>query len=253
MARRVVQIGMNPGASWRSPRPTGAEAGPPPDVERQLRIEIADFLLSDDVHRKIDFQLGRIAERIHITGEKLRQVGRRLQEEELKLKIADEELDKLDYGAAFSRHNKKFMFRSAVMYGAEEVAEMPDLMARGVGETLFRGDALTKGLVVHEAVHALLGFEGRALVRLSDESAAYIAEVLFHVLFDTYDFLLAHSDDGREIYEAARAIIAEHGLDTNPGARVTWLQYRDLAKTIRANDAYNHLGRLERYKRSAGA
>ncbi len=242
---------MNPGASWRSPRPVGAEAPPPPDVERQLRLEIADFLLSDDVHTRIDFQLGRIAERIHVTGQKLRGVGRRLKQADLKLKIADEELDKLDYGAAFSRQQKKFMFRSGVMYGAAEVADMPDLMARGVGGTLFRGDALTKGLVVHEAVHALLGFEGRSLVRLSDESAAYIAEVLFHVLFETYDFLIAHADEGLEIYQAARAIIAEHGLDVTPGARVTWLEYRDLAKTIQANDAYSHVGRLERYKRSA--
>jgi hypothetical protein len=114
---------------------------------------------------------------------------------------------------------------------------MPEQMAKAVRGSLFRGDALTCGLVVHEAVHSKLGLQGRAIVQLSDEAAAYLAETLFHAYRDTYPFYLSHAADEthRQIIETARELITEHRLDSNPGRHLNWLQYRALRKAINAD------------------
>jgi len=102
---------------------------------------------------------------------------------------------------------------------------------------------------VHEAVHAVLGLEGRAIVKLSDEAAAYLAETLYQVCRHTYLFYLSHAADEthRQIIETARELITEHQLDSNPGRHLNWLQYRALRKAIHADPVYRHLGPIERW------
>lgn len=243
------RAGINRGAASCKAGPIGTLPKTRFCQEVQLSKEIGHFLATDEDISKIDFHLGITGDRIHITGAKLHRVGTWLANARLSLEIADEELDDLNYGAAFYRGSKRFLFRSGVMFSDEDRDDMPEWMGRMVEESLFRDDALTRGLVLHEAVHAALESENRALLRLSDETAAYLTQVLYHVYTDTYDFLLENSGEGKPIYETAHNIIAKHKLDKEPGARVGYLQYRPLSKVIQDRPNYGHLGTLERYSR----
>lgn len=242
------QPGINRGAAWCAAGPLGKKPRARLSKEVQLAREIGHFLACDTDISRIDFYLGVSDERIHITGSKLHSVGYWLANAELNLKIADADLEKADYGAAFNRGDKQFLFRSVVMFSDDDREDMPDWMGRMIADSLFRDDALTKGLVLHEAVHALLESEGRALLRLSDEAAAYLAQVLFHVYCDTYDFLMENAGEGKKIYETARKIIDKHKLDKKPGTHVKFSEYRPLSKVIQAMPNYDHIGSLERYK-----
>ena len=215
----------------------------------QLVSEIAKFLHTDEDIPKIDFHLGISEKRIHITGAKIANIGTHLQAGELWLKIVKDNKIPKEAGAVYSRKEREFRFRSWIAFSKEEIEEMPEQMAKAVRGSLFRDDALSCGLVVHEAVHAVLGLEGRAIVQLSDEAAAYLAETLFHVYRDTYPFKLSHAADEthRQIIETARELITEHRLDSNPGRHLNWLEYRALRKAINADPLYKHLGPIERY------
>jgi hypothetical protein len=242
--------GISPYGAWRIPGPTGAVISRRETSGRraQLTREIAKFLYSGEDIAKIDFYLGISEKRIHITGRKIAEIGTRLETGELTLEMVDANVPK-DAGAAYSRKGRKFLFRSWIAFSEEEKEEMPESMAQAVGNSLFRDDSITCGLVVHEAVHSVLGLEGRAIVQLSDEAAAYLAETLFHVYRDTYDFYLSHAKGEwhRQIIETARELIADHQLDSKPGRHLNWLQYRRLRKVIHAHPLYSHLGPIERY------
>jgi hypothetical protein len=214
----------------------------------QLASEIAKFLHTNEDIPKIDFHLGISEKRIHITGAKIANIGTHLQAGELKVKIVKNKLLG-DAGARYRRKERKFLFRSWIAFSKEELEAMPEQMAKAVRGSLFRGDALTCGLVVHEAVHAALGLEDRAIVRLSDEAAAYLAETLFHVYRTTYPFYLSHAgnEPHRQIIETARELITEHRLDSSPGRHLNWLEYRALRKVIHADPLYEDLGPIERY------
>ena len=141
-------------------------------------------------------------------------------------------------------------------FSKEEIEEWPQLQG-----SLFVTNAIARGLVVHEAVHAVMGWEGRRTVILSDEAAAYLAETLYHVGRGTYDTYLDSADDKaahlriafRQIVETARELITgaesitEHQLDSEPGRHLNWLQYRALRKAIHAHPEYRHLGPTERW------
>lgn len=242
--------GINPGAGWAPAGPVGGAnaRAPGPGVRRKLADELGDFLLTDEAVGRIDFRLGVGNERVHVTGAKLRSVGHRLQVSALALVVDDAKLEERGAGATYHPGNETFTFRGDVMFSEAEIEEMPEAMARMVRGSVFRGDALTCGLVVHEAVHALLGAEGRALIRLVNETAAYLAECLWHVLRGSYDFLDRHSG-GTRIYARAHDIIVAHGLAEKRGAHVPRREYLPLLRLIQADPLYRGLGFFERERR----
>lgn len=237
--------------NWRSPGPTGAEA--PPETIRQrfldqLATEIGEFLADDEDVKKIDFHLGISERRIFISGEKLKKIGIELQRHQLKLQVSDAAVRK-GAGAHFARNEDQFVFRGWIAFSEAEMEDMPDAMRIAIEGTVFRDDALSLGLVVHEAVHAILSREGRSIVRLSDEAAAYLTQGLFHRFRGTDDLLLKSKSDSesRRIFETANELIDEHRLHTNPGQHLSWLQYKKLRKAIHDHELYKHLGPIERY------
>jgi hypothetical protein len=210
----------------------------------QLVSEIVKFLYTDKGIAKIDFHLGISENRIHITGAKIAKIGTRLQAGEFTLEVVDAKVRK-GPPAEYIRKGKerKFLFRFSITFSEEEIEENPSL-------PVFRNETLVCGVVVHEFVHAVLD-EGRAIVRLSDEAAAYLAETLYHVCGDppTYDTYLKYAtgEQARQIIKTARELITEHRLDSEPGRHLNWLQYRALRKVIHAHPDYRHLGPIERW------
>jgi hypothetical protein len=213
----------------------------------QLVSEIADWVYKDDNVAEIDFYLGISEKRIHITGAGIAKIATLLEAGKFALEVDDAKIPK-GLGALYIRKERKFVFGSGIVYSQEEIEEMADHM-RG---SLFRDEPLARGLVVHEFVHAVLDLEGRAIVELSDEAAAYLAETLYHVRRDsrglnTYKVYHENARDEwhSRIIEVARDLITEHRLDSK-GKHLNWLQYRALRKAIHAHPAYRHLGPIER-------
>ncbi|MGB7791235.1 MAG: hypothetical protein WBL39_08475, partial [Terrimicrobiaceae bacterium] len=116
----------------------------------QLALEIARFLHTDGDIAKIDFHLGIFEKRIHITGAKIADIGTKLQAGEIRLDVGVN----LSEGAhgAYDRYERKFRFRSSMAFSKEEIEEWPQLQG-----SLFVTNAIARGLVVHEAVHAVMG------------------------------------------------------------------------------------------------
>jgi hypothetical protein len=191
---------------------------------------------------EIDFYLGISEKRIHITGAKIADIGRRLKLGEFKLKVEDAKVRK-GPPAEYIRASKTFVFRFRLTFSEEEIEET--LQLRG---SLFKADAFNCGTIVHEFVHAVLHSEGSAIVRLSDEAAAYLAQTLYHVNRESYDSFLkfARKDGAGEIVETARELITKHGLKDSKGKHLNWLQYRPLRKAIHAHRWYHPLGPIER-------
>jgi hypothetical protein len=218
----------------------------------QLVSEIADWVYKDDALQggragnvaEIDFYLGISEKRIHITGAKIADIGRRLKLGEFKLKVEDAKVRK-GPPAEYIRASKTFVFRFRLTFSEEEIEET--LQLRG---SLFKADAFICGVIVHEFVHAVLHSEGSAIVRLSDEAAAYLAQTLYHVRRGSYDgkYLEYAIEDGAgEIVETARELITKHGLKDSKGKHLNWLQYRPLRKAIHAHPRYRPLGPIERW------
>jgi hypothetical protein len=211
----------------------------------QLVSEIAKFVYKDKAVEEIDFYLGISQKRIHINRAQLAEVGTRLEVGWYTVKV----VPKVQKGppAEYIRNGKKkgtFVFRFRLTFSEEEIEEMPQL--RG---SVFRDEALICGAIVHEFVHAMLHWEGRDIVRLSDEAAGYLAEALYHVHRETYGTWLdyATSKEARGIYETAGELITKHGLKDSKGKHLNWLEYRALRKAIHAHEKYRHLGPIERW------
>jgi hypothetical protein len=212
----------------------------------QLVSEIAKFVYKDKAVEEIDFYLGISQKRIHINRAQLAEVGTRLEVGWYTVKV----VPKVQKGppAEYIRNGKKkgtFVFRFRLTFSEEEIEET--LQLRG---SLFKADAFICGVIVHEFVHAVLHSEGSAIVRLSDEAAAYLAQTLYHVRRGSYDgkYLEYAIEDGAgEIVETARELITKHGLKDSKGKHLNWLQYRPLRKAIHAHPRYRPLGPIERW------
>ena len=217
----------------------------------QLIFEITDCVFKDDDIPKIDFYLGISEKRIHVTGKRIAEIANQLRAGWFILEVDDAKVPKGVFGA-YTREKRgnsqgTFVFRSGIKYSQEEIEEQPQHMR----SNLFRDNPLARGLFVHEFVHAWLHLEGRAIVRLSDEAAGFLAETLYHVRRGSYDIYHKNAMDEahRRIIETAHQLIRKHRLDSpdSKGKHLNWLQYRALRKAIHAHSAYSDLGPIERF------
>lgn len=223
------RLGMNPHAGWRMSVPLGLhiKKNRKKNIYLQLAKEIAAFLDGDEDIDKINFHIGLISRRIHITGGKIKEIGQRLQNNVLKIVIDDDGLENRGAGATFG--SNVFTFRGKIMFTAEEIAKMPEAMARMVRDTLFRGDVWSRELVIHEAVHAVLEHENRNILRVNNEAAAYLAAALYRTYTSAYGKTeLKENAIARE----ANKLIQKKKLDSIPGGKVSWLEGKALRKAI---------------------
>jgi hypothetical protein len=86
-------------------------------------------------------------------------------------------------------------------------------------------DSKTRGLIVHEAVHAMIDLNKWTITRLGGESAAFLAQVLYRLLRDGGKYRdLAHSPgsdgddkDAAAIRNECLSVIKKLGLDWSCG------------------------------------
>ena len=220
--------------------PSGSQAS---SRDAQLVSEIAKFVFEDKAVGEIDFYLGISQKRIHINRAQLAEVGNRLKAGLYTIKEVNAKVQK-GPPAEYIRNGKTFVFRFRLRFSEEEIEESPQLEG-----SVFRKEALICGVIVHEFVHAMLHWEGRAIVQLSDEAAGYLAEALYHLHRGTYDTWLqeATSQEAQRICKTAGELITKHGLKDSKGKHLNWLEYRALRKAIHAHEQYRHLGPIERW------
>jgi hypothetical protein len=94
--------------------------------------------------------------------------------------------------------------------------------------------------IVHESVHALVDmFRITQATELSDEVAAYLAEVIFRRATGVW---VQGNAAAMAIYNAADAIVKTHGLGKGKQVRLKWAQYLPLRQAIHAHPAYSGIG-----------
>jgi hypothetical protein len=174
------------------------------DVLRQPQIDKIDFVLVDDA--------------LDVSPERLKKVGDAI--ESLRIDVAVNSSGSL-LSAAYSPHSNKMTLGDI---------QVPDRM-------------LGRAAIVHESVHALVDLcKYTKATELSDETAAYLAEVIFLRATNSW---VSGGATAMAIYNAADQIVTTHKLGKGKRVQLKWTDYLPLRKAIHGHAAYSGIGDMQ--------
>lgn len=162
-------------------------------------------ILTDSVTAKIDFHL----ENLWISGAGFARVSRAISDGKIKVIVYAKE----DSAAQYYAKRNTLVIRELSEKDKEELS--------------------TKGLLVHEAVHAIVDIDRCAkTTKVTTEAAAYLAQVIF---------LIGHGDtnfsSSKRVFQAAAAIVNRYKMRS----RVVWLPrtlYEPLRQAVLTDSLY---------------
>lgn len=207
-----------------------------------LTEDIARVLLETTEIDLIDFYLGA-GQRKHIDGAGIREVGRAISDGRVAVFADDSKLRKHADGTYRPRPNELILSEGHVFADTAENRATSHIEVGG-----FIGTADQVGLVIHEAVHALLDMKERAVLKLSNEVAAYVAQVTFlHHYVGFWDVLgEGASTAQRRILVTAFELARDEGILDGRGVHLRWDACRPLRHALKASPIYSNIGWLER-------
>ncbi len=178
-----------------------------------LARRVADVFIGPRIQR-IDFHLGGL----HISPQRLGSVGQAIRQGRIRVEVAS---TGSMLSAAYSPHHNRMTIQS------EQVLS----------------EVTGQAGIVHEGVHALVDlFRATSTTVLSDEAAAYLAEVIYLRAAHTW---VRGSAAVMAIYNAADRIAQAHRMYERTGAVLRFADYEPLRQAVNAHPAYSSIGQRQ--------
>ena len=180
-------------------------------------------VLRDPALDAIDFCIG-LTNRLQVDGAGLRIVAGHIERGDIR--VVPDNNDDIHGGRYFSRENRMHL-RTAI----------DDI-----------GPILLDGLIVHEAVHALMDVRAKRVLSLRNEAAAYTAQAIFLAKNTYLDGAIKRekTEKTRAIMRAAQAVVERHKLLTRKGVRLSRTDVLPLIEAIEVHPAYDDHKRSSR-------
>ncbi|MCI0378802.1 MAG: hypothetical protein L0215_14435 [Gemmataceae bacterium] len=187
----------------------------------QFENQLADFLSNNAQVRKIDFHFENAGGGFHISPQGFARVARAIRQERIRACTGSTSLGAGIAGLYYQNTNR-----------FELVSDV------------FPAAVNPRGIIVHEAVHALIDLcKCVATTRLSDEAAAYLAQVVFMFQNGRRTFTRPQYTAAYDLAKAS-GIIDPATNAVHAGVRLTWQQYEPLRREIHNRPAYQTVGWL---------